>query len=60
MKIELFLLLAMFPTKNTLMKKKELIMIAVDILLNAGAKKVVHSDWPDEIMIHIMSTMRMG
>ncbi|MBE4909154.1 GMC family oxidoreductase [Bacillus luteolus] len=48
------------PTKNTLRKKKELVKIAVDILRSAGAKKIVHSDWPDGIMIHIMSTMRMG
>jgi choline dehydrogenase-like flavoprotein len=48
------------PTKNTLRRKKELTKIAVDILLNAGARKVIHSDWPDGIMIHIMSTMRMG
>ncbi|WP_346726990.1 GMC oxidoreductase [Bacillus suaedae] len=48
------------PSKNTLRKKKELIKIAGNILLKAGAKKVVHSDWPDGMMIHIMSTMRMG
>ncbi|WP_318036217.1 GMC oxidoreductase [Halobacillus amylolyticus] len=48
------------PTRNTRRKKRELVKIAADILLQAGARKVVHSDWPDGLMIHIMSTMRMG
>ncbi|QOR67173.1 GMC family oxidoreductase [Cytobacillus suaedae] len=47
-------------TKKTLRRKKKLIKIASDILVSAGAKRVVHSDWPDGIMIHVMSTMRMG
>ncbi len=47
-------------TKKTLRRKKEMIKIATDILVSAGAKRVVHSDWPDGIMIHVMSTMRMG
>ncbi|MFD2924142.1 GMC family oxidoreductase N-terminal domain-containing protein [Halobacillus naozhouensis] len=48
------------PTTNTLRKKRKLVKIAADILLQARARKVIHSDWPDGMMIHIMSTMRMG
>ncbi len=48
------------PTSNSLRKKKELTKVAIDILRAAGAKKVVHAAWPDGMMIHIMSTMRMG
>lgn len=38
----------------------ELIRIAVDILRKAGAKKVIRTDWPASLMIHMESTMRMG
>ncbi|WP_163529876.1 GMC family oxidoreductase N-terminal domain-containing protein [Halobacillus ihumii] len=48
------------PSANTLRKKRELVKIAADILFQAGARNVVHSDWPDGMMIHMMSTMRMG
>ncbi|SDZ82560.1 Choline dehydrogenase [Thalassobacillus cyri] len=48
------------PTRNTRRTKRELVKIAADILLQAGARKVIHSHWPDGLMIHIMSTMRMG
>ncbi|MBM7691488.1 choline dehydrogenase-like flavoprotein [Peribacillus deserti] len=48
------------PTKQTLSKRRKLVNIATDILLHAGARKIIHADWPDRLMIHIMSTMKMG
>ncbi|CDQ20048.1 Choline dehydrogenase [Halobacillus karajensis] len=48
------------PTRMTQIKKRKLVKIASDILLQAGARKVIHSNWPSGLMIHIMSTMRMG
>ncbi|SFJ29270.1 Choline dehydrogenase [Halobacillus dabanensis] len=48
------------PTRITQIRKRKLVKIAADILLQAGARNVVHSNWPNGLMIHIMSTMRMG
>ncbi|WP_028609294.1 GMC family oxidoreductase N-terminal domain-containing protein [Paenibacillus harenae] len=38
----------------------KLVRIAVDILRKAGARKVLRTDWPASLMIHMESTMRMG
>lgn len=48
------------PTNTSLRRKRELTKIAIDILQAAGARKVLQAGWPNGIMIHIMSTMRMG
>jgi choline dehydrogenase-like flavoprotein len=48
------------PTKQSGRKRSELVKIAVDILRKAGAKKIVWSNWPAGIMIHLESTMRIG
>jgi choline dehydrogenase-like flavoprotein len=47
------------PVKRSKRKRNELVKIAADILRKAGAKKVIWSDWPAGMMIHIESTMRM-
>ncbi|WP_223588846.1 GMC family oxidoreductase N-terminal domain-containing protein [Neobacillus bataviensis] len=48
------------PVKNSCKKRNELVKIAVNLLRKARAKKVIWSDWPAGMMIHIESTMRMG
>lgn len=48
------------PVKKSKRKRNELVKIAADMLRKAGAKKVIWSDWPAGMMIHIESTMRMG
>jgi choline dehydrogenase-like flavoprotein len=48
------------PTKQSIRKRSELIKMAADLLRKAGAKKVIWSNWPTGMMIHIESTMRMG
>jgi choline dehydrogenase-like flavoprotein len=34
--------------------------MAADLLRKAGAKKIIWTNWPAGMMIHIESTMRMG
>ncbi|USK72295.1 GMC family oxidoreductase N-terminal domain-containing protein [Peribacillus asahii] len=48
------------PTEQSRRKRSQLFKIAADILRKAGAKKVIWSDWPAGVMIHMGSTMRMG
>lgn len=48
------------PVKKSKRKRNELVKIAADMLRKAGAKKVIWSDWPAGMMIHMESTMRMG
>jgi choline dehydrogenase-like flavoprotein len=48
------------PTKQSEKKRSELVKIAVELLQKAGAKKIVWSNWPAGVMIHLESTMRMG
>jgi choline dehydrogenase-like flavoprotein len=48
------------PVNKSRRKRSELMKIAADILRKAGAKKIIWSDWPGGMMIHIESTMRMG
>jgi choline dehydrogenase-like flavoprotein len=49
-----------FPTKRTTERRNQLAKIAADILLKAGAKKVIRSNVSPGIFIHLESTMRMG
>lgn len=48
------------PTARSRKMRSELVKIAAEILRKAGAKTIVRSNWPAGMMIHIMSTMRMG
>ena len=47
-------------SSDDIVKRDRLAEIASDILRAAGAKKIIRSNWPTGIFIHIMSTMRMG
>jgi choline dehydrogenase-like flavoprotein len=53
-------LIRYFPTKETSEKRNKLAKIAADLLLKAGAKKIIRSDVSPGIFIHLESTMRMG
>jgi choline dehydrogenase-like flavoprotein len=46
--------------KEDKQKREKLVNIATNILLNAGAKKILRTDWPAHLFGHIESTMRMG
>ncbi|MDR6879242.1 GMC family oxidoreductase N-terminal domain-containing protein [Bacillus sp. 3255] len=48
------------PGRRGAKNRDELVKIAVDILRRAGAKKLLRTDWPASLMIHMESTMRMG
>lgn len=48
------------PTKQSRKNRRELGKIAAGILQKAGAKKIISSNWPAGMMIHMASTMRMG
>lgn len=48
------------PTKQSSRKRSKLVKIAADLLRKAGAKKIIWTNWPAGMMIHIESTMRMG
>lgn len=48
------------PGQRGSWNRNELVKIAVEILRKAGAKKVLQTDWPASLMIHMESTMRMG
>jgi choline dehydrogenase-like flavoprotein len=48
------------PTQPSRKKRKEMVKLAADLLRKAGAKKVIWSNWPPGMMIHIESTMRIG
>lgn len=47
-------------SEQDIAKRDELAKICTEILRNAGAKTIIRSNWPPDILIHIMSTMRMG
>lgn len=47
-------------SKKDKSKRDELAAVAADILKKTGAKKVIRSDWPAGLFIHMQSTMRMG
>ncbi|MEW9671106.1 GMC family oxidoreductase N-terminal domain-containing protein [Ammoniphilus sp. 3BR4] len=48
------------PTKRSTKNRNHLVKMAAEILRRAGAKKIIRSDWPMALMIHMESTMRMG
>jgi len=48
------------PTKLSRRKRSELMQIGADLLRKAGAKKIIWSNWPAGMMIHLESTMRIG
>lgn len=41
-------------------KRNQLAKIAADLLRQAGAKKIIRTDWPSHLFAHMESTMRMG
>lgn len=41
-------------------KRNKLAVIASDILRKAGAKTIIRSNWPPNVYLHILCTMRMG
>ncbi|WP_394185378.1 GMC family oxidoreductase N-terminal domain-containing protein [Metabacillus halosaccharovorans] len=48
------------PTFQSVKKRSELMKLAADLLRKAGAKRIIWSNWPPGMMIHIEGTMRMG
>lgn len=48
------------PGRQGVKNRDGLLRIAVDILLKAGARRILRTDWPAALMIHMESTMRMG
>jgi choline dehydrogenase-like flavoprotein len=48
------------PAKPSIKKRNELVKMAADMLRKMGAKKIIWSDWPAGMMIHMESTMRIG
>lgn len=48
------------PSQNDKKKRDSLATLATNILKSAGAKTVIRANWPADIYIHIMSTMRIG
>lgn len=48
------------PTEKDDEKRNKLAFIAADILRKAGAKTIIRSNWPEDIFIHITSSMRIG
>lgn len=47
-------------SKEDKKKRDQLAKISADILRKAGAKKIIRTDWPAHLFVHIESTMRMG
>jgi len=48
------------PGPRAARNREALAGIAAELLRKAGARKVLRSNWPASLMIHIESTMRMG
>lgn len=48
------------PGQRARQRREGLLKIAVDILRKAGAGRVLHTNWPTSLMIHMEGTMRMG
>lgn len=48
------------PSAKDAENRDKMAVIAADIMRAAGAATVIRSNWPPEIFLHIMSTMRMG
>jgi choline dehydrogenase-like flavoprotein len=47
-------------SKEDKQKREKLVKMASEILHKAGAKKIIRTDWPSHLFVHIESTMRMG
>jgi choline dehydrogenase-like flavoprotein len=48
------------PSEADVRKREQIATYAAQLLRAAGAKTVIRANWPPELYIHIMSTMRMG
>lgn len=48
------------PSKEDEERRTKLAIIASDIFRKAGAKTIIRSNWPADVLIHIQSTMRIG
>lgn len=48
------------PSKEDEKKRDQLSRISAEIMRKAGAKKIIRSDWPRHLFIHLVSTMRIG
>lgn len=48
------------PSETDRQKRNKLAEIASEILRAAGAKTIIRSNWPPDVLIHIQCTMRMG
>lgn len=48
------------PSKTDEEKRNRLAVIAADMFRKAGARTVIRANWPPNVYLHIISTMRMG
>lgn len=48
------------PSNEDKKKRDQLAKISAEILRKAGAKKILRTDWPAHLFVHMESTMRMG
>ncbi len=48
------------PSEQDKIKRDKLAEIAADMMRKAGAKTIIRPNWPPNVYLHIMSTMRLG
>lgn len=48
------------PSQKSIQRRNQLARYASELLLHAGAKRVIRSDLPASFLLHLESTMRMG
>ncbi len=48
------------PSETDIRRRDQLATYAAELLRAAGARTIIRANWPPELYIHIMSTMRMG
>lgn len=48
------------PSEQDVAKREQIATYAAELLRAAGARTVTRANWPAELFIHIMSTMRIG
>ena len=48
------------PSETDIRKREQIATYAAQLLRAAGARTVIRANWPPELYIHIMCTMRMG
>ncbi len=48
------------PSEQDMAKREQIAIYAAQLLRAAGAKTITRANWPAELFIHIMSTMRIG